>query len=73
MEVIEVINERRCGLDVHKKRVVAYVIISQGQETRTFSTMTQGLLKKLADWTRRWPHDLALLKKPSSGWVRSPD
>jgi hypothetical protein len=46
---MEVINERCCGLDVHKKRVVPCVITPQGQETRTFSTLTQGLLE-LADW-----------------------
>jgi transposase len=46
---MEVINERCAGLDVHKKTVVACVIIPEGKETRTFSTMTQGLLE-LADW-----------------------
>jgi transposase len=47
--IMEVINERCCGLDVHKKRVVACVITPEGQETRTFSTLTQGLLE-LAAW-----------------------
>jgi transposase len=46
---MEVINERCCGLDLHKKTVVACVMTPQGQETRTFRTMTQGLLE-LADW-----------------------
>jgi hypothetical protein len=46
---MEVINERCCGLDVHKKTVVPCLITPQGQETRTFRTMTQGLLE-LADW-----------------------
>jgi transposase len=46
---MEVINERCCGLDVHKKTVVACVITPQVQETRTFRTMTSGLLE-LADW-----------------------
>ena len=46
---MEAIHERCCGLDVHKKTVVASVITSQGQETHTFRTMTQGLLE-LADW-----------------------
>jgi hypothetical protein len=46
---MEVINERCCGLDVHKKRVVACVVTPEGQETHTFSAMTQGLLG-LADW-----------------------
>jgi transposase len=46
---MEVINERCCGLDVHKKTVVACVITPQGQETRTFRTLTRGLLE-LAAW-----------------------
>jgi transposase len=37
------------GLDVHKKTVVACVVTSTGQETRTFETMTADLLS-LADW-----------------------
>lgn len=48
---MQVVHERCCGLDVHKKMVVACAITSQGQETRTFSTMTKDLLK-LADWLR---------------------
>jgi transposase len=46
---MEVIHVRCCGLDVHKKTVAACVITPQGKETRTFSTMTQGLLE-MADW-----------------------
>ena len=36
-------------MDVHKKSVVACVITPEGQETRSFSAMTKGLLE-LADW-----------------------
>jgi len=46
---LEVIYPRCCGLDVHKKTVVACVITPEGQETRTFATMTKDLLL-LADW-----------------------
>jgi transposase len=51
---MRVVYERCCGLDVHKKTVVACVLITEiGGETqrhiRTFSTMTAGLLA-LADW-----------------------
>ena len=46
---MEVLYERCCGLDVHKKTVVACVITSQVKEIRTFSTMTEGLLQ-LSDW-----------------------
>lgn len=46
---MEVTNARCCGLDVHKKTVAACVITPEGQETRTFGTMTKDLLA-LADW-----------------------
>jgi transposase len=46
---MQVIHQRCAGLDVHKKTVVACVITPQGQQTRTFPTMTKNLLE-LADW-----------------------
>ena len=46
---MDVTNERCCGMDVHKKTVVACIITPESQLTRTFSTMTSGLLE-MADW-----------------------
>jgi transposase len=51
---MEVVCERCCGLDVHKQRVVACVVVSVGagpphKEVRTFGTMTDELLR-LAAW-----------------------
>jgi transposase len=46
---MQVMYERCVGLDVPKKTVVAWVVTPDGQETRTFSTMT-GALLGLADW-----------------------
>lgn len=45
---MQVIYQRCCGLDVHKKTVVATVLITSPdgtveKKTRTFSTMTTGL------------------------------
>jgi transposase len=37
---MQVMYERCAGLDVHKKTVVACVVTPDGQETRTFRTMT---------------------------------
>ena len=53
---MDVIYERCCGLDVHKRTVVACVVISQAsgrprKETRSFGTMTDDLLA-LAEWLR---------------------
>ena len=46
---MEVLYPRCCGLDVHKKTVVACAITPEGKEIRTFKTMTSDLLE-LADW-----------------------
>ncbi len=46
---MEALYERCCGLDVHKKIVVACILTPQGKEVRTFNTMTTDLLL-LADW-----------------------
>lgn len=46
---MRVVYERCCGLDVHKKTVVACVLTPEGKQLRAFSTMTQELLA-LADW-----------------------
>jgi len=51
---VEIVHPRCCGLDVHKKTVVACALISQQdglieRHVRTFKTMTGDLLA-LADW-----------------------
>jgi transposase len=53
---MDVVYPRCCGLDVHKRTVVACVIVSRTRgtphkEIRTFGTMTAELLE-LADWLR---------------------
>lgn len=42
---MEVLHDRCCGLDVHKQTVVACVITPNLREIRTFSTMTDDILK----------------------------
>ena len=46
---MEVLYARCCGIDVHAKMLVACLIVNGRKETRTFSTMTDDLLK-LLDW-----------------------
>jgi len=51
---MEIVHPRCCGLDVHKKTVVACVLLSQpdgsvDRQVRTFTTMTEDLLA-LSDW-----------------------
>ena len=52
---MQVIYHRCCGLDIHKKLIVACVLIwtSQGvqKEIRTFSTMVEDLFR-LRDWLK---------------------
>ena len=47
--LVEILYPRCCGLDVHKKLVVACVLTPEGKETRTFGTVTPELLK-LKEW-----------------------
>ena len=46
---MQVVHERCCGLDVHKKNVVACVLTNEGKRVRTFGTVTRELLR-LLDW-----------------------
>jgi transposase len=46
---MRVVHERCCGLDVHKRTVVACVLTPDGQQTRTFATMTRDLVT-LTQW-----------------------
>ena len=46
---MEVVYESCCGLDVHKKSVVACVITPEGKRVRKFGTMTTELME-LAGW-----------------------
>lgn len=49
---MQVVHERCSGLDVHKKTVVACVRTDQGQQTRTYGTVTRELLR-LCDWLQQ--------------------
>jgi transposase len=46
---MQVVYERCCGLDVHKKTVVACVITDEGRQIRSFGTLTSQVLE-LSDW-----------------------
>ena len=45
---MEVIYERCCGLDIHKKSITACVIVGRKKEIKTFGTMTDDLLQMTA-------------------------
>ena len=46
---MDIVHERCCGIDVHKKTVVACAITPQGKDIRTFDTMTDDLVA-MAEW-----------------------
>lgn len=48
---MEVLHERCCGLDVHKKSITACIITPERKEIRTFDTMTRNLME-LVDWVK---------------------
>jgi transposase len=55
---MQVLQQRCCGLDVHKKAIVACILITAPdgaveKQRRSFSTMTGGLLT-LVDWLDAW-------------------
>jgi transposase len=61
---MEVVNPRCCGLDVHKKTVVACIITPETKEKRTFFTMTNDLLQ-----LKRWltEHNITVVAMESTG------
>jgi transposase len=48
---VQVLYDRCCGLDVHKKSVTACVITPEGKEIQTFGTMTGDIIA-LVDWIK---------------------
>jgi transposase len=48
---VDVIYQRCCGLDVHKKSITACVITPEGKELKTFGTMTDDLVA-LVQWLK---------------------
>lgn len=61
---MEVMYERCCGIDVHKRRVTACVITPEGRNVKSFATMTGNLLA-LADWLRE--HGVTHVAMESTG------
>jgi transposase len=64
---MRVVHGRCCGLDVHKRTVVACVLTPDGQQTRTFGTMTRDLIA-LSEWLQSL--DVSQVAMESTGVVR---
>jgi len=65
---MEVIHQRCCGLDVHKKTVVACVKTPEGKQIRTFGTMTVEL-EDLATWLGELEIRLVAMESTGVYWI----
>lgn len=67
MILVDVLYTHCCGLDVHKKNVVACTITPEGKEIRTFSTMTDDLIS-LVDWLKSKGCTHVAMESTASYW-----
>lgn len=64
---MEAVYERCCGIDVHKKIIVACLLMGRKQETREFGTST-GELRELAEWLSENGCQMAAMESTGSYW-----
>lgn len=69
---MQVLHERCCGLDIHKKFVVASLLVSgpdglMHKDIRPFSAMTQDLLH-LADWLQEAGGEHVVIESTGAYW-----
>lgn len=64
---MEVVVERCCGLDLHKKTVVACLRTPEGEQVRRFGTMTRELLR-LLEWLQRERVRVLAMESTGSYW-----
>jgi len=49
---MQVVYQRCCGLDIHKKIIVACSITHEGKEIQSFGTMAEEI-PSLVEWVKR--------------------
>jgi transposase len=64
---MQVLYQRMCGVDVHKKTVVACLLTPQGKEIKTYPTMTGDLLELIA-WLREQGCEQVAMESTGSFW-----
>lgn len=64
---METVYERCCGIDVHKKIIVACLRIGRKHETKEFGTSTEDL-RELANWLLKNDCQLAAMESTGSYW-----
>jgi len=65
---MEVVYERCCGLDIHKKSITACAITPKGKEIRVFGTMTDDIVA-LADWLKEKGCTRVAMESTGVYWV----
>lgn len=64
---MNVIYKRCCGLDVHKKLIVACIMDDEKKEVRTFGSMTEEILA-LVDWIRESECEAVAMESTGVYW-----
>lgn len=64
---MDVVYERCCGIDVHKKNVVVCVLTPEHKEIRTFATMTEDLLA-MVSWIQSYGCTHIAMESTASFW-----
>jgi transposase len=64
---MQIVYQRCCGLDVHKKTVVACLLTPAGKELRTWGTMTADLLELIA-WLKEHGCEQVAMESTGSYW-----
>ena len=66
-EVVEVVYERSCGMDIHKDGIVACLNIGGKREVREYTSMTDDLLL-LASWLKSENVEMVAMESTGSYW-----
>jgi transposase len=66
-EVEEIVYERCCGMDIHKDDIKACLNIGGKKEVKTYSTMTDDLIK-LAKWLKDNDVEMVAMESTGSYW-----
>ena len=64
---MDTVYERCCGIDVHKKIIIACVRSGRKQETKEFGTSTSDL-RDLANWLKENNCQMAAMESTGSYW-----
>ena len=64
---MEKVYERCCGIDIHKKVIVACMRMGKKKENREFGASTRELLK-LADWLQENGCEMVAMESTGSYW-----